>query len=289
MQTANSGNGCGQWPGAINLQYRFAIGILDGLQGIAFKLGGQPPVCDRTLRGYALRILPLITGLLPIVVIHTSLLLAVAAGAVPACIPYLDGCTSISATGRYEPAVYLFKPALTAEAVLMILYWLLNVAWIRALTQQSGKKVSTQAPAIATLGIVGALALIIYVTFLGTQTPFYEFMRRFGIYFYFLCTVLAQLLVANRSLQLGKAIGLPGVIRISRLQLMLAATPFLLGVLNLILKSVMDDPDPAENIIEWIAALLMHVYFVLTCYAWADTGFGASLKIDIRGKSTSNR
>ncbi len=68
----------------------------------------------------SLRFLPLVAGLLPIVAIHASLLLAINAGAIPACIPYLEGCASISATGRYEPAVFLFKPAMIANAVLMI-------------------------------------------------------------------------------------------------------------------------------------------------------------------------
>ena len=130
--------------------------------------------------------LPLITGLLPIVAIHASLLLAINAGAIPACIPYIDGCASISATGRYQPAVLLFKPAMTAEAVLMIFYWLLNSAWIKELSRSTGKPSGTVAPIISALGVSSAFALILYVTFLGTQAPFYEFMRRFGIYFYFL-------------------------------------------------------------------------------------------------------
>ncbi|MGH8221600.1 MAG: hypothetical protein ACREQZ_01375, partial [Woeseiaceae bacterium] len=56
-----------------------------------------------------LRLVPLATGLLPILAIHACYLLAVHYAALPACIPYFDGCTSISATGRYAPASYLFR------------------------------------------------------------------------------------------------------------------------------------------------------------------------------------
>lgn len=226
------------------------------------------------------RFVPLVTGFLPIVAIHASLFLAVNAGVIPACMPYVDGCASISATGRYEPAVFLFKPSMTAEAVLMVFYWILNATWIRSLASSTGTK-SGSAPAVmATLGVAGALALIVYVTFLGTQAPFYEFMRRFGIYLYFLFTVVAQLMLAVQTIRLGKTSGLASVLTISRVQLWLALAPFALGVLNLGLKSTLDDADSAENVIEWIAALLMHFYFVLTFFTWRETGFAADWSVN---------
>ena len=45
--------------------------------------------------------------------------------------------------------------------------------------------------------------------------------------------------------------------------LLLCGLPFLLGILNLVLKSLLDDADPYENRIEWISALLMQAYFVV--------------------------
>jgi len=227
-----------------------------------------------------LRILPLATGLLPIVAIHASLLLAINAGAIPACIPYFEGCASISATGRYEPAVFLFKPAMTIEAALLILYWLASATWIKKLSGLAGQRDRTTPLVILTFGIISAVALIVYVAFLGTQAPFYEFMRRFGIYFYFLFSVLAQIIFARRSLNLARQLNLPLLVKISRSQFWLAVTPFILGVLNLLLKAVLDETDSAENGIEWIAALMMQIFFVLTYYAWTDTRFEIDLTIN---------
>lgn len=229
-----------------------------------------------------LRLLPLVTGLLPIVAIHASLLLAIYAGAIPACIPYIEGCTSISATGRYDPAVFLFKPAMNTEAVIMAVYWLFSAAWIRALSREAGKQSGATATIMPMIGIAGALALIVYVTFLGTQAPFYEFMRRFGIYFYFLFTVVAQLMLARKAVQVSKQLNLRSVMRISRLQLWLALTPFAFGILNFVLKSTLDNADSAENIIEWISALLMHVYFVLSYFAWRDTKFDSNWVVNLQ-------
>jgi len=227
----------------------------------------------------ALRLLPLVTGLLPIVAIHVSLLIAINAGAIPSCVPYVDGCVSISATGRYEPAVFLFKPAMTTEAALMAVYWLFGAAWLRALSRSAGMQPGAAATVMPVVGIAGALALIVYVTFLGTQAPFYEFMRRFGIYFYFLFTVVAQIILATKAFQLSKNLGLASVTKISSLQLWLALSPVALGVLNIALKSTLENADSPENIIEWISALAMHFIFVLTYFAWRDTNFSADWSV----------
>ena len=225
-----------------------------------------------------LRFVPLITGLLPIIAIHLSLLLAISAGKIPACIPYLDGCTSISATGRYVPASFLFKPAMIVEAVFMIAYWVLSVAWLNSL-YAAASHAARSGKLVVGLGSAGAIFLMVYVTFLGTQEPFYEFMRRFGVYLYFAFSIIAQIILVVRVRSVSRILGLNTVSRIASWQIGLTIVPFALGVLNLILKATMDDADSAENIIEWIFALLMHVYFVLTYFAWKETAFTAKYSI----------
>lgn len=225
-----------------------------------------------------LRFLPLLTGVLPVIAIHTALIVAIDAGSVPSCIPYLEGCTSISAAGRYLPAIYVFKPAMSVEAVLMTAYWLYSAAWIAALAAPAGNPRTTPWP-MAASGVGGALALILYVTFLGSQEPFYEFMRRFGIYFYFLLTIVAQLLLARHTIKLASVLELPRVLSIARLQLLLAGIPFALGALNFLLKSVMTDASSAENIIEWIVALIMHCYFIASYFAWRTSNFRQKFQV----------
>lgn len=232
------------------------------------------------LKAMLLRLLPLVTGLLPIVAIHVSLLLAINAGAIPSCFPYLEGCASISATGRYEPASFVFKPAMMSEWTILILYWVFNVAWVRSLARKAESNATT-GTTMGVIGCAGALALILYVTFLGTQAPFYEFMRRFGVYLYFLFSVIAQILLARHTIKLSEKLGLRNLEKIGKAQLTLALIPFLLGALNLILKSTLENPDPAENIIEWIFALLMHLFFVLTYFSWKQTGFDGRFRVNL--------
>ena len=231
------------------------------------------------LCGMLLRLLPLITGFAPIFAGHVSYLIAIRAGVLPACIPYIHGCTSISATGRYPPSSYLFKALMMPEAILMAAYWLFSVAWLRALERTAGRSTNS-GTMIGVFGVAGALFLIVYVTFLGTEGPVYDFMRRFGVYLYFTFTVVAQLILASKVLSVSAQLGIPRVVRITRYQLALALVPFAIGILNLALKAVLDDATAPERIIEWIFAVLMHGYFMLSYFTWRATGFDASFSVN---------
>lgn len=228
-----------------------------------------------------LRIVPLATGLLPIIAIHACYLIAIEYANLPSCIPYVDGCTSISATGRYPPASYLFKAVMMPCSALLCAYWVLNVAWLRAMHKEPADS-ARRGIAISVFGIAGALSLIVYVSFLGTTEPFYEFMRRFGVYLYFLFSVIAQLLLALHSLKAAQLSGDTILKRISLAQLLLSVAPFALGVLNLVLKSVLDDSDRVENSIEWIFALMMQLFFLLSFLAWRTSGFQANFSAGSR-------
>lgn len=230
-----------------------------------------------------LRFLPLVTGFLPLLGIHASYLIAVNAGRIPSCLPYLDGCTSISATGRYPPASYLFKAVMLPEAVLLILFWMCTSIWLRALESSAGARRAPLRLRLSLLGGGGALALIVYVSFLGTQEPFYEFMRRFGIYFFFLLTVLAQLDQSLRMRRYARQVEHEPLRRLTRLQLVLVALPFGLGVLNLFLKAILQDADRPENAIEWIAVLAMQSHIMLTYFAWRATGFDVEFNVEHKG------
>ncbi len=220
-----------------------------------------------------IRSLPLVAGIVPVAGVSLAYWLGVDSGVLPACSPLLDGCVSISATGRYMPASLLFHAVMLPQAVLLVFLWYFAAQWLRSISPNT-----RAAWAIVAAGIVGALSLILYVTFLGTTTPFYEFMRRFGIYFYFLGTATAQLTLAIALLGYARQNGVRRLKRTAIGMLWLCGLPFALGILNLTLKAVLDDADPAENRIEWISALFMQAYFILVYFAWRETSFSISVK-----------
>jgi hypothetical protein len=234
------------------------------------------------------RVLPLVAGLVPVFTVFTCYWIAIHTAGVPSCNPFLDGCTSVSATGRYEPASYLFKGMMMPQSIVLSAYWLLNVGWLRALERTKGGT-GNGGVAIGVVGVTGSLFLILYVTFLGSEVPFYEFMRRYGVYLYFALNVIAQLLLAYKVLPYARTWAAPGFLRVTRLQLFLAWVPFAMGVLNLILKATLEESRPAENRIEWSFAMLMQAYFLLTYWSWRETRFSAGFAVTEPGVRGSAR
>ena len=212
-----------------------------------------------------IRYLPLVVAIVPIIGINIAYWIGVDHGNLPSCNPYLDGCTSISSTGRYPPGDRLFRAVMLPQAVLLALTWHFAVLWLRSVRPAS------RAPAtMITAGLVSALALIIYVSYLASNDPFYEIMRRYGIYLYFVGTVVAQIALTAAM----------GASRLRRIMGALLVMPFVLGLYNFIQKMVVANPDNMENRIEWVISLLMQLWFVGLYLAWRRSGFEVEVRTD---------
>lgn len=208
-----------------------------------------------------LRWLPFIAGLMPLIAMFGAFALGVAYEVLPDCNPIIDGCRSISATGRQPPGSFLFRAIMLPNTIVLAFVWYLSVRWLHALPPGLGRG---NGMAILIAGMVSVIAFIVYVTFLGTKEPIYEFMRRTGIYFGFAGGAFAQLFVA---LAMWKTDLRP----IAKAMLTVNFIVLALGVLNLVLKSTLADADPAENRIEWIATILLQSWFFLLFIAWRRT------------------
>ncbi|MEJ2298800.1 MAG: hypothetical protein P8X94_09945, partial [Woeseiaceae bacterium] len=184
--------------------------------------------------------------------------IGVDSGPLPACIPYFDGCTSISSTGRYPPGDRLFRAVMLPQAVLLAMTWYLTYLWLRATRPASRAPV-----AVLTAGLIGALALIVYVSYLASNDPFYEIMRRYGIYFFFVGTVVAQIAATVAMERSGLRTGLGWLL----------VTPFVLGLYNFIQKAFLGDSGTIENTIEWIVSLLMQLWFIGLFITWRNARF----------------
>lgn len=155
------------------------------------------------------------------------------------------------------------------QSIVFGFLWYLSLKWLRAIRPDLGRSFRI---AIGVAGLVNVVALIIYVTFLGTTEPIYEFMRRIGIYFGFLGMAVAQLLIAIAMVRTPLK-------PLAHTMLAISAVVVLVGILNLVLKSVLADPDPAENRIEWIAAILMQLWFFVLFVAWRRTSIDISVRV----------
>lgn len=199
----------------------------------------------------------LLAGVLPVLVVHACYAISAKAGFIPACIPYLAGCTSISATGRHGVSWVIFKAGMIPAALVMIAYWTLCRRWLLGLGRPDAKAVR----AMCALGIISALFLILYTIFLGSKGDFYNLMRRYGVTVHLSFGVLAQMLL-TRELLLAAQGG--ALLRIARAQLGVLVALLAIGLASIPVGALMTDPGHARNMIEWNFAALMALYYVLT-------------------------
>lgn len=207
--------------------------------------------------------LTLYLALAPLIAVHASYALGIHYEQLPACLPYIDGCVSISASGRALPGRFLFKPMLIAQGVLLILFWRVIAVWL--LHQGASRHAGNT---ITAIGTIGALFLIIYVTFLGHPGDIYNFLRRFGVIIFFAFTALAQLLAAR---ELGRHGGTL-LANAARLQQFTLLAMVLAGLASIPAQHFLGI-DGLDNAVEWSLALLMQANFGIYWWMQRETGF----------------
>jgi hypothetical protein len=225
-----------------------------------------------SIRSTPLWPLPLSIALLFLGAVHLAWWLSMQHGHIPACIPYWDGCTSISRAARHGLGNSLFRLAVLPCALLHALNWWLAHAWLRRPAHAGDVAADT----MLVLGVLSALALAIYTTFLGTEGDVYRFLRRYGVVVYFGFGFLAQLLFLRLAKREGKLMARVGSAMVGICVAMLA-----LGLGNVIASlALMDDvlKDRLENALEWQLGLLLVAWFVLQAVLWKRARFAMLLR-----------
>ena len=216
----------------------------------------------------------LLCWLAPTLAVALAYAISAGTGQVPTCVPFFEGCTSISGAARRDPSIHLFRAMMLPTATLMAAYWCLVHAWLGRLGDRGRAR-----GWITGLGAVGALFMVLYVVFLGTDGEAYELMRRYGVTVYFAFTALAQLLLSARLQRLpAHAPGHPGR-GLLRAKVGFGAAMLLLGLVNVPAKNFFPEL-PIDNMAAWNFALLMHGYFGLTALAWHRAGYRVDTRLD---------
>lgn len=212
-----------------------------------------------------LRIIALLAAVLPFISVHLTWLVAAGHGLVEWCNPYLDSCTSISATGRHPPASYVFRATMLPAAVVLAVYWWCNYSWLRWL-QPAGESVRSLRWMLV-LGLLACLGLVLYVTVLGESGVGWRFQRRAGTVLFFSFTFLSQLLFSAQLRALGSQ--LPRVQALARLMWWVCCLLLALGVVTVFLQA-WDDAfyKSVEDAFEWVLSLLIQANFLLGYLVW---------------------
>ena len=119
--------------------------------------------------------------------------------------------------------------------------------------------------AIGNLGLIAALALLVYTIALGAVGDNFQVTRRIGIIFFFTFTYLNQLLIIYRLYKYE--IEDPT----KSMQLALSAVILGIGLTTLLLDANLSNYDEYEDAFEWILALLLHINFLIAYFGWRAT------------------
>lgn len=205
--------------------------------------------------------LVLLCALIPIIASHTAWIISIAEGYIPSCIPYLEGCTSISRAARYGLGNHVFRFLMLPTVLLQALLWLGYSRWLKQ-KDPTGKAGSS----LPYIGITAAIFLGLYITFLGTDGEIYQFLRRSGVTIYFGATYLAQMVVHHRM-----ELVISPKERIPRLMFCVCIALLPLALISTVISAVTTEPqlkDQLENIIEWNLSLLVQIWILLFALLW---------------------
>jgi hypothetical protein len=203
--------------------------------------------------------------IVPILAAHGAYLIAMASGTAPSCVPYIEGCVSISRAARVGDSLFWFRGLLMPCASLLVFFWWMQKSWLDRLLPASRKKHNW----IFASGAVGALFLLLYANFLGSSGDMYNLMRRFGVTLYFSLTAMAQLIslhtLTRKDIDLSAATR-----RLVQYQLALVGIQWVMGTGHVIAKFILPEEvqDLLENGIEWHFALYMTLFFGFSARIW---------------------
>lgn len=198
--------------------------------------------------------LPVAIAVLFTAAAHLGLWLSIRDGYVQACIPVLEGCTSISRAGRHGLANHVFRLLVLPCALLVGVHWWLVARWLGRGWRD-----------VAWLGGVAAIALAVYATFLGSDGEPYRFLRRYGVVCFFGFGYLAQLRFLRGA---GEDVATRGIVRV---MIMVSAMMLLLGVGSVAATAMVDDAwlkDRIENALEWQLGWLLAAWYLLHAAWW---------------------
>ena len=208
-----------------------------------------------------IRYLSLIVFALPLFTVIISYIVSVRLNLVSFCIPNLDGCTSISRVGRYEPVKYFFKPFMYLFGVFLLFYWRENFLKLNLLINNNKQLLIAYI-----IGIISVLFLFLYIFYLG-ESNIYRFFRKIGIYIYIFFTIIAQILLTIQYIKLKNEESLNYRFIKFKLILNILLISFGIIVLPVLLIKIENFPE-IKNIVSWNYFLFIQIYYLITFFCW---------------------
>lgn len=233
-----------------------------------------------TLRASSVRFIPLWAAIVPLLTINVCYLVAVEMGHVRACIPYLEGCTAVSSTGRKVPESLIFKAGFLPSALVLAIFWHYCARFLE-LTGQAGARQQT----LRVLGMTAGISLALYALTLGLNDGYYPELRRAGIVGFTLSTFLAEVLFWMFYAPLRT----DTTRRIWVWLIVLSLALPMLDITSEIAKWAGAPRKPTNNTIAWNAFVITSAYYAVVARLWWHHGFASQLSVRSGGRAASPR
>jgi len=209
--------------------------------------------------------IPLIAAVLMAVAALSAWGLSIAQGYIPYCNPFLDGCVSISRAARQGLANHVFRALMLPSATIQGATWLLCAVWLDH-CGASGRSLRW----LPWLGIVAAIFLVVYATFLGTEGGAYRWLRRYGTIVYFGFTYVCVLIATGhvRHLVRGGLLSVPA--RMDVMLMILAGLTMVVAITHVFVAPMLEEQlkDRMENGVEWVIGLSFTLFFLALAWLW---------------------
>lgn len=181
------------------------------------------------------------------------------------CIPYLSGCSSITATGIPDPQAFVFRGGLISASMLFVLWWYAMQSWLLQLAPQ--RPIWT-VKYMVSAGVVSSVCLIVATAVLRPEVKQLPWaIHTIGAALFFLISVAVQTRVTfwlchlqRRGIEVGPSL---------RLKLALIYGQWLLVAVMIVLQ-LADSSNEAKNIVEWWMALLIGLYYLSSFPDWKN-------------------
>ncbi|MBB3045784.1 hypothetical protein FHR99_000020 [Litorivivens lipolytica] len=208
-------------------------------------------------------LLPYTIAALVLTTIHLCFLLSLNEGHVHSCVPYWSDCVSISKSGRYGSAYFVFKGGMIPACVLLAQFWWLTQGWLTA--HNSPKRW------LGVVGLIASLALLLYTLSLGHSGDHFRTLRRFGVVLFLGLSFInfAALAQALKTITTRPQLAQAG-------RTLARACAVILGIalFSLLLDALMgDDYDRLENAFEWWLIVLLIGLLIYTGRLWQQQSF----------------
>ena len=210
-----------------------------------------------------LQFLALWVALVPLVTINISYLVAVAMEHLPACIPYLSGCTSVSATGRIAPESLIFKTGMLVSAVALVLVWHRSAPFL-----QTGGKRPSRVLLLRIFSLLAALSLTLYAVNLGLKGDEFRYLRRVSTNGF----AVSNLIIEVLFIVLYRPMRIETTQKLFHWLIVFCVALPLLSIAAELAKWLGAPRRPTNNLVAWNAFIAFSAYYAVVARIWWHHG-----------------